>query len=288
MIQKYSLSLLAALLATGCVGDPNGPVRTDTTKSVAYQGGVQQIDLTRGVWGTQSIDPPPGLVTVRQGDLIGRTVNDSSGTGVLAVEYLLVDPATGDARYAVTSSNQFGDYLLVPLSALRITPYAVSVDTTARTLAIMPRISGAALERRFPRTTLTGTIAPVGAMAGFPPAGFAPVPGVAPNWPVSPNAEQLQLVHRGSVVGYLVFDSFGQPVGTVDTVAARPGSGEVRYAIVSGPSFGPGYFIAVPAANAQTANGRVVITGSLANWDQAPRYHGDQIQQTFGVLGNVN
>ena len=98
MIQKYSLSLLAALLATGCVGDPNGPVRTDTTKSVAYQGGMQQIDLTRGVWGTQSIDPPPGLVTVRQGDLIGRTVNDSSGTGVLTVEYLLVDPATGDAR----------------------------------------------------------------------------------------------------------------------------------------------------------------------------------------------
>ncbi len=155
-------------------------------------------------------------------------------------------------------------------------------------LSLMPRISGIDLERRYPRTTLTGTMAPVGTMAGFPAAGFPGAPVAAPNWPAATNTEQLQLVHRGSVVGYLVFDSFGQPVGMVDTVAARPGTGEVRYAIVSGPSFGQGYFIAVPAANAQTTDGRVVITGSLANWDQAPRYHGEQVQQTFGVLGNVN
>lgn len=283
MIHKYSISLVAALMVAGCVGEPNGPVRTDTTKSVAYQPGVQQIDLTRGVWGTQSIDPPPGLVMVRQGDLIGRTVNDSSGTGVLTVDYLLVDPTTGDARYAVTSGNRMGDYLVIPLSALRITPYAVSVDASDRTLSTMPRLSGNELERRYPRTTLTGATAPFGTATGFPSTAVS-----SPMWPVSPNAEQLQLVHRGSVIGYPVVDSFGQRVGTVDTVAVRPSTGEVRYAIVSGVSFGPGNYIAVPAESAQTTGGRVIVAGSLANWDQAPRYRSEQVQQTFGVLGNVN
>ena len=303
MLAKAVMSVAFALAVTACVAPENSaPVRTETTASVVFEPGYQQIDFSREIWGTQSFTPPAGLVTVRQGDLIGRNIDDAAGTPVMLIEYLLVDPATGDARYAVASSSEFGDYVAVPLSALRVTPSSVSVVATLRQLRRMPRYSLAALESRYPPTTLTtvttvSTTAMAPAVAPLPSVRVVTTPTVvtapavmpAPPTAVSANPpEPLELAHRGIVVGYPVVDSFGQPVGVIDAVAAVPATGEVRYAIISGPTFGPGYFIAAPAASTSLSAGRVVLAGSLATWTQVPRYRGEQIQQSFGVLGNVD
>jgi hypothetical protein len=281
--QFAALSAAMALLFVGCaVPESRVAVRTDTTPSVAFEPGVKQIDLARGLWGTQSITPPIGLVTVREGNLIGRTI-DADGVPYLTVEYLLVDPNTGDARYAVSTSNEFGDYLLVPLSALRITPWAVSLDATPRTLRTMPKFSAGDLEHRYPRTALAVPIAappPIAAVSVLPPAAVTAAP--------PPHPEALQLTRRGSVVGYPVFDSYGQPIGTVDAVAAVAITGEVHYVIVAGPSFGVGNYIVVPATSARLAGERVMLVGGLANWTQAPRYRSEQVPQVFGALGTAD
>jgi hypothetical protein len=121
-------------------------------------------------------------------------------------------------------------------------------------------------------------------MAALPPSNVPP-PAAVPSVP--PPSEPMQLVRRGNVVGYQVVDSYGQPMGIVDSVAAVPPSGEVRYLIVSGPSFGPGNFIAVPASEGQAQGSRVIVTGSAQGWLQTRRYRGDQVAQVFGALGDV-
>jgi len=282
------LALVALpLLAAACVGpDYAGPVRTDTTPSQAFQPGMR-LDTERGIWGTQPIVPPPGLVTVRQGDLIGRTASDGSGNDILVINYLLADPMTGDARYAVGSSNTLnsGDYVIVPLSVLRVSGGSVSIDATERQLNLVPKYSQLDLERRYPMRTLTSVVLP-------PPLyvapGLSPAPIATGLPPVVAPGEPLQLVRRGSVVGYPVVDSFGQPIGTVDAVATVPATGEVRYAIVSSPMLGLGNYIAVPSASTRADAGRVTVAGASATWLQQPRYRGDQVQQIFGPLGVVN
>jgi hypothetical protein len=91
-------------------------------------------------------------------------------------------------------------------------------------LVLAPKYSLAELERRYPRSAV---------VAGAP---VAPLPPVAAPAPLPTVAEPLQLVRRGSVVGYPVVDSVGHPVGTVEAVAAIPATGEVRYAVITGPS----------------------------------------------------
>ena len=268
----HAAPVAAALALTACVPPDDGLVRTDTTPSVAFQGSPP-IDYQRGVWGTQPLTPPPGLALVRQGNLIGRTVQDGFGTGLGWVEYLLVEPATAEARYAVAASNRFGDYVAIPLSAARVTPTALVIDANQRTLALAPKFTIAELEQRYPRT----------AVAPLPVA-----PPVASTAPLPPVAEPLQLVRRGSVVGYPVVDSVGHPVGTVEAVAAVPATGEVRYAVISGPSIGFGQYIVVPAATTSATAGRVTLIGPPTSWATAPRYRGDQVQQNFGALGTVN
>lgn len=155
----------------------------------------------------------------------------------------------------------------------------------------MPKHSLAELESRYPRTTLSAVTAVV--VPGMPAATLAtlpPVPTVAaaPVPTGSPALEPLRLAHRGGVVGYPVVDSLGQPVGTIDAVATVPGTGEVRCAIISGPTFGPGFYIAALASSTGAAEGRVVLAGTLATWNQAPRYRSEQVQQSFGPLGDVH
>jgi hypothetical protein len=270
----HAAPLAAVLALAGCVPPDDGLVRTDTTPSVAFQG-ARPIDFERGIWGTQPVTPPPGLVLVRQGHLIGRPVEDSAGNAIAWVEYLLIEPATAEARYAVAASNRFGDYVAIPLSAARVTPSTLVVDATERNLVLAPKFTVAELERRYPRT----------AVARAP---FAPLPPVAGPAPLPPVAEPLQLVRRGSVVGYPVVDSIGHPVGTVEAVAAVPATGEVRYAVISGPSIGFGQYIVVPATTTSAAAGRVTLIGPPTQWATAPRYRGDQVQQNFGALGTVN
>lgn len=265
-------SLIAVLSLAACVPPDDGLVRTDTTPSVAFQGN-RPIDYDRGVWGTQPMTPPVGLVLVRQGNLIGRPVEDANGNTIGRIEYLLIEPATAEARYAVAASNRFTDYVAIPLSAGRASPDALVVDASERTLVLAPKFTLAELDRRYPRSSVI-------------PA--APLPPVASAAPLPPVAEPLQLVRRGSVVGYPVVDSAGHPVGTVEAVAAVPATGDVRYAVIAGPSIGFGQYIVVPAATTSASAGRVVLIGPPTQWTTAPRYRGDQVQQQFGTLGTVN
>lgn len=268
----HAAPVVAALALTACVPPDDGLVRTDTTPSVAFQGPTP-LDTQRGIWGTQPINPPPGLALVRQGNLVGRTVEDGFGNGIGWVEYLLIEPATAEARYAVAASNRYGDYVAIPLSAARVTPTALVIDGNERMLVLAPKFTLSELERRYPRTAVIPA-------APLPPVGAVP--------PAPPMGEPLQLVRRGSVVGYPVVDSAGRPVGTVEAVAAVPATGEVRYAVIAGPSIGFGQYIVVPAGTTSANAGRVTLIGPPNVWATAPRYRGDQVQQTYGALGTVN
>jgi len=286
MTYKATLAIAASLLAAACTyPQSSGPVHTDTTPSVAFQPGENKLDLAHGTWGTQPITPPSGLVTVRDTNLIGRTVEAAGGTPFLTVKDLLVEPTTGDARYAVTTANAFGDYLVVPLSVMQITPTAVRVDATAETLKRMPRFTAAELESRYPRTALRSAVVlppPAEFATAIPPLTPSPLPAV------QPAGRPLELVRSGSVVRYPVIDSDGRSVGVVEAVSAEPATGEVRYAIISGPRFGRGYYIAVPAGNMRLAGSQVVLNAPLAAWLQEPRYRDDQLEQRYGAPRSLN
>ncbi|MBM3597466.1 MAG: hypothetical protein FJX35_04585 [Alphaproteobacteria bacterium] len=292
MSKKILAALVVPLLATACADDPYYAARTDTTQSVSYVPGGQ-FDIDRGVWGTQTITPPPGLVTTKQSDIVGRTIYDRDGQSALMIETVLADPRTGEARYAVTSSRDFGDYLVVPASVLRISPSMIQVDMTRRQLALMPRFTSGDLVARFPQHAFPGPVAIVPAPAypapvlGVPPVAVLPAPAPVYQYPVlpTPPAEALQLARRGSVVGLPVVDSSGQTVGYVDSLAIVPTSGEVRHVIVAGPSFGQGYYIAMPAMSTYLNTGRVVLMQTAPNWMQSLRYTAMQVQQVYGSLG---
>jgi sporulation protein YlmC with PRC-barrel domain len=279
MLRGTALASVAILPLLGaCVVPDDGLDRGYATPSVAFQG-RSPMDHDRGIWGAQSVTPPAGLVLVRQGSLVGRNIEDNAGNPLAWIEYLLVDPATNDAHYAVVSSNRFANYVAVPLSAMRLTPTAVTFDGNERNLLLAPKYTVAELDRRYSRTTAYP------AATGLPPVlPMASLPSMQPQ----PFSEPLQLMRRGSVVGMSVIDSVGQPVGHVDAVATNPATGEVRYAVISGPTLGIGQYIVVPAGSTSTANGRVMLVGAPGSWAQAPRYRGDQVQSTFGSLGVIN
>jgi hypothetical protein len=107
------------------------------------------------------------------------------------------------------------------------------------------------------------------------------VMATAPIPPVQP-AAILQLRQTGSVVGFPVIDSAGQPIGFVQAVAAERVSGEIRYLVIAGPSLGLGYYISVPAANTQIAGNHVVLNGPVGVWTQAPRYASQQLNEMYG------
>lgn len=276
---------------TGIVTTTPGIVRTD---AVPFQANAK-LDMAGGTWGNQPLTPPLGLASVTNSDLIGRNIADSSGTNVLTIEKLLVEPATGNARYAVTSMNHFSDKVVIPFSAMQISPMQIRVDASKETLANMPKFASSELDRNYPATTLTQVVIVPSTSLYAPVVGqttpLPPVPVMASTvttTTVPVGVEPLQLARRGSVVGQPVYDSLGQSVGVVSAVAAAPSNGEVRYVLVSGPSFGAGNDIAIPAASASAASGRVVLSAPLAQWQQAPRYRAEVVPQVFGSLGTIN
>jgi len=142
------------------------------------------------------------------------------------------------------------------------------------------------------RTTLSLLACVVAAGCGPPPYDTAadrdatyPVAATTTPIPPAPPAPvpALLLRNTGSVVGFPVIDSVGQPVGTVQAVAAERGSGEVRYLIIASPNFGFGYYISVPATSAQAAGNHVVLNAPAVAWMQAPRYASAQISAMYGA-----
>jgi len=246
-------------------------------------GGVpNQPDFAQGSWDGQSIVPPAGLLTAYQGDLVDRRVDNTAGPTPLTVSATLIDPINAQPHYVVLSGPPDIAPVIVPLNALAISPAAIQMTATHYALRTLPNFPTlAALELQYPRTVIT---TPVVAQT---PAALGTLPPVAP-LPAVSTAGPLQLARAGSVVGMPVIDSAGTPIGQVAAVAIVPATGEVRFAIVAGPSFGPGWYIAVPAVQAQAAAGQVVVTGTLNQWMQGPRYRGEQLPQAIGVIGYLN
>ncbi|HLI13352.1 MAG TPA: PRC-barrel domain-containing protein [Alphaproteobacteria bacterium] len=242
-------------------------------------------NFDRGVWGMQAINPPAGLLTAQQGDLINRLIANPYGPSPLAVKYTLVDPTTGDARYVVVTAKDPDNYVVIPVSALKIAPGGISTTATSDELGDLPHYSLGKLEDRYPRTVLTqvpaspaaggGSAAPAVTTTSVSPYSTAPLPptgGASQNSTAAPPAssatppgsssEPVQMIRSGSYVGDPVVDANGRPIGTVNAVAVTPGTNEIRYVVVATQSFGHGSFIIVPAASAQFAGDKVYVTGT--------------------------
>jgi len=265
-MNKVVMFSIASLTLASCAAqDPNGP------------------NFAQGVWSGQSIFPSTSLLTSRQGPLIGRTIYTTSGYGPLVVHYELIDPATAAPQYVAASVQGRNEYAIIPVSALQVSATDISVHANDTAMANLPHMSTEDLEQRYPRTVVTTPTEPN--LAQVPRFGLQPLPGALGTAGAGP----LQLSQQANVVGMRVVDSFGQEVGTINAVATEPSTGEVRYAIVSGPSFGLGNYIAVPASSAHVNGSQVVLNGSLAAWMQSPRYQTSQLPTMFGpVRGNLN
>lgn len=269
MLKRISLSALAGLALAACA--TNVP---------------DQPDFASGMWDGEPLVPPPGLLTAHQGTLMGAMIDNRAGPTPLVVKYELVDPSTAAPRYVVVSNRGYRDYIIMPLSAIHVGAGAAWTSVTEYSLSSLPQYdSVAALESHYPRTIVTTPVVVQPATPGAPMT--AMLPPVVPAAPATTSG-MLALAHTGSVIGYPVVDSIGQPVGQVASVAVVPTTGEVRYAIVSGPSFGIGNYIAVPVSETRMGAGRVVLNGPLASWTQAPRYRGEQLPQALGVMGSLN
>jgi hypothetical protein len=252
MSRKSVLSLIACLGLAACATAPYGS------------------QVSQGMWEGESITPPTGLRTSQQSDLIGRTITDEAGSRIAVIDYMLIDPVTGAPRYAVASNEGSSDYMAIPYQALHIRPSSVWVAADQATWASLPHYTLTQLEQSYPPTVAARP-------SLLPPV--AAIPPAAPYTSTVGNPQPLEFAHEGSVVGLPVVDSLGHPVGVVDSVAAVPATGEVRYVIVSGPALGGGNYIAAPATAAHLSDGRVVLSEAPA---LLPRYNSAQLSQAMG------
>jgi sporulation protein YlmC with PRC-barrel domain len=240
-----------------------------------------QPDFNTGMWDGETIVPPAGMLTAMQGELIGRPVSNSAGVTPFTIVATIVEPTAAHVRYLVLQGPTSPTDVIVPINAVNISPSAIGMTATDYTLRTLPNFpSLLAVQAQYPHTVITAVQVP-------PPPPVPPpslLPPVVPA-PVAAVGSPLQVAHAGSVVGMAVVDQAGAPVGQVTAVAVVPNTGEVRYAIVTGPDFGVGYYVAVPAAQAVDSSGQIVVSGTLQQWLQAPRYRGDQLPPAIGAVG---
>src|SRR5262245_45941852 len=244
MSKRIVIPLATALLLSGCAA----PVT---------------VDQRGGAWGPQPLTPPAGLVSSRTDALIGASVDTRTRPRALVIEAVLIDPRDNIVDYFVARPAGSETVVMLPVSAVLRSRSGLYVEANDVDVSALPHVTLAQLEAAY-----------------APQVAALPTPEPIPY--VAPPSEPMHLVRRGNVVGYQVVDSYGQPLGLVDSVAAIPATGEVRYMIVSGPSLGPGNFIAIPVASGQTSGDRVIVTGTSASWAQTTRYRGDQVAQVFG------
>lgn len=85
---------------------------------------------------------------VQSGDWIGRSVVDSAGQMIGAVDYLLLDPATGAPQQAAVTVGR-GDYMLIPVANLRLQTGRLVAEQSAGALLSAPRLQQAELIQRY-------------------------------------------------------------------------------------------------------------------------------------------
>jgi hypothetical protein len=266
MLGRSAVVVLAGLLLVGCQSDTPG------------------LDLSSGTWNGQSLNPPSTLVRVNRGDLIGRPINVGQSSA-MTVHYVLADPVSLQPMYvAASSESEPGNYVILPYSQLNTIGPQITANTTPRSVSMLPHMTAVQLEN-YRVAQLPGPT-PIAAVPVVAPAATPVISGLPPvTQPMMPMTQPpLALVRRGSVVGMPVVDSLGQPIGQIEALATQPGTGEVRYAVISGPAFGTGNYIAVPSSSTQLVNGRVVVASTLANMTQMPRYRSEELPQTLGAL----
>jgi hypothetical protein len=91
---------------------------------------------------------PANLVRVARNDLVGRSIQ-STGSTLHTIHYVLADPNTGAPRYVLASANDPGSYLMIPLSALQVTPGGSISDASHGRIGQFPEISQTYMEHRF-------------------------------------------------------------------------------------------------------------------------------------------
>ncbi|MCX7355215.1 MAG: PRC-barrel domain-containing protein [Alphaproteobacteria bacterium] len=105
-------------------------------------------------------------------------------------------------------------------------------------------------------------VVPGGAVVTTAPMVMAPAVVAAAPVSVMPAPESVNLTTRSDLVGRAFVDGYGNQLGTVNYVAVMPGTADARYVVVSGPSFGAGNQIFVPASQVHMSGGRVMGSGS--------------------------
>jgi PRC-barrel domain len=295
---------LGALLVAACGPDTRRTMEqgsTDTSRASSSQAVSQEIrpihfrsiSLTNGTWASQSLIPSSHLVMARQGSLMGRPVQDLNNVLFGTAEYLLIERDTATARYLVASANGLPDtYIAVPLSAMVITDKAIQVDSPVSEINAVPKYTFAGLQQRYAAVTLSTPVvlappfervAPVTVVSNAAgPFAVVPAPGITVASPMAA-PESVYLSHRHELVGRGVTDAIGSPIGQVDYVAISPASNEARYIVISGPVFGAGHNIFVPASQARLVGGRVVIDTPMATLMQTQRFRNNDLAQFHTV-----
>lgn len=292
-------ALAVVLFAAACAPAKREEAQVLTqTQSVAFTRDMK-TDFTNGIWGTQTMTPSSDLLLTKNSNLIGSRVSDSNGVFWGTVAFMMVE-ANQQQRpmYAVVAADGVSDtYIAVPMSAVRMAGGGVQVDTTVADLNRVPKYTFAGLQRRHAVASNSAPlVAPVVATVATPiitPAPVAIVPSgtmvaapmiVAPA-PVAvmPAPESVNLSTRSDLVGRAFVDGYGNQLGTVNYVAVMPGTADARYVVVSGPMFGAGNQIFVPASQVHMSGGRVMADVPTATLVQSQRFQAAEMQR-FVVL----
>jgi len=301
-------ALAVVLLAAACAQGPRqnmgagGQAETLTqTQSVAFTRDMK-VDFQNGIWGTQTMTPPADLLLTKQSNLIGSRISDSGGMPWGTVAFMMVE-ANQQQRpmYAVVAADGVVDtYIAVPMSAIRTSGGGLQVDTPVAQLNRVPKYTLAGLQTRHavasnspplialapmvvstqyftPATTMT--VVPGGAVVAAAPMMVMPAPVAT----VMPAPESVNLSTRSDLVGRAFVDSAGNQLGTVNYVAVMPGTADARYVVVSGPIFGAGNQVFVPASQIHMSGGRVMADVPTATLVQSQRFQTTDMQR-FVVL----
>ena len=256
-------------------------------QKLAYRAVSPSVDMNRGMWGAQPIQPPAGLVMASASDFVGRTVYDGSGTAFGTVREVLVDPRSGLVHYALVSTPEIGGTLYpVPMSAIELP--SMKIGMAASDIRLIDDYSLSALEQRYPRAALNVPIV-------FAPVAMVPVRTVVTTTTAGPGVASgssstvittppYRISQAGDWVGRAVMDPSGEMIGVVDYLLTDPGTGAVRQAAVSGGSIGRDSYVLIPSANLRVVQGRLVADQTLPALLTGPRLEQAELIQRYGPV----
>ena len=267
---------------------PNGqyqlvPAET-ADRTIVYQSTSPSVDLNRGMWGSQPISPPSGLVMVEDSELVGRKVYDGSGTSFGTIRRVLADPRTGLAHYAVVSTPEVGGaYIPVPISAIDLN--SMKIGMAANDIRLIQAYSMGELERRYPTAALSAPLV-VSSVAMVPATTVTTTTTTAPpaNSTTIVTTPPYRMTQSGDWVGRAVTDPSGELIGVVDYLLTDPATGAVRQAAVSGGAIGRSSYVLIPAPNLRIASGRLVADQSLSALLNTPRLQQAELIQRYGPV----